>query len=103
YLTPAYTRHSYQCDGEFSLYYMHIYENPEKKTSIFDALQFPIAIESDRLILQLVQRLNEINPGRELSYYDPKSYDHASGLIKNLALQIKTPIAFEAESQGIIK
>jgi len=103
YLTSAYTRHSYQCDGEFSLYYMHIYENPEKKTSIFDALQFPIAIESDDLILQLVQRLIEINPGRELSYYDPKSYDHASGLIKNLALQIKTPIAFEVESQGIIK
>lgn len=102
YLTPAYTNHSYECNGKFSLFYIHIYENPERKTSIFDSLAFPLEIEGDSLLLQLVQRLYDINPRRELSFYDPKSYDNATELIKNIALQSSTPLALEAESQGII-
>lgn len=103
YLTPAYTPHSYACDGKFSLFYIHIYEKSEKKTSIFDALKFPVELQGDALLLQLVERLAAINPERELSYYDPDAYDNSAGLIKNLALQISTPLALEVESQGIIK
>jgi len=103
YLTPAYTRHGYECTGRFSLYYIHIYERPENKTSIFDTVQFPVEIEGDRLLLQLVGRLAEINPGRELAFYDPVSYDNTAELIKNIARQTNTPWALEVESQGIIK
>ncbi|MFD2744225.1 MULTISPECIES: AraC family transcriptional regulator [Sphingobacterium] len=103
YLTPSHTQHSYACDGEFSLYYIHIYEKLDQKSSIFDRLDFPMEIQSDTLVAMLVDRLHLLNPERELSIYDPSSYDTSSELIKNLALNSHTPLALEIESQAIIK
>ncbi len=103
YLTPAHTQHSYACDGEFSLYYIHIYEKLDNKSSIFDRLDFPIEMQSDTLITMLVDRLYQLNPERELSIYDPSSYDTSTELIKNIALNNHTPLALEIESQAIIK
>ncbi len=42
YLTPSYTKHSYQCDGILELYYIHIYENPGKNLNLFELLDFPV-------------------------------------------------------------
>lgn len=103
YLTPAYTPHSYECDGDFSLFYIHIYEKIDNKSSIFDVLNFPLEIEADTLLMQLVARLHVINPGRELSYYDPTAYDNSTELLKNIALHSNTPFALELESQAIIQ
>lgn len=103
YLTPSYTPHSYECAGDFSLFYIHIYEKLENKTSIFDLLQFPIQIEADPLLFQLIKRLHFINPERELSYYDPTAYDNSTELIKNIALQRHSPFILELESQAIIQ
>lgn len=103
YLTPAYTPHSYECDGDLSLFYIHIYEKIDNKSSIFDVLHFPVEIGSDRLIMQLVQRLHLLNPGRELRFYDPTAYDNSAELIKNIALHSNTPLAMELESQAIIQ
>ena len=103
YLTPSYTPHSYECDDEFCLYYIHIYETLEKKSSIFDQMDFPVEIEGDALLLDLVERLYAINPERELSFYDPGTYDNSTELIKNIAMQGNTPLALELESLGIIQ
>src|SRR5690606_4710448 len=103
YLTPSYTPHSNECDGEFCLYYIEIYETLEKKSSVFDQLNFPIEIEGDSLLLDLVERLYSISPGRELSFYDPEAYDNSTELIKNIAMQGHTPVALELESNGIIQ
>ncbi|MFD1771202.1 AraC family transcriptional regulator [Sphingobacterium suaedae] len=102
YLTPSYTHHGYACDGPFSLFYIHIYENPDKKNSVFDRISFPTEVPCSPLLLDLVHRLFDINPGRALSYYDPKAYDTTSELMKSIALHINTPLALEIESQGII-
>lgn len=103
YLTPAHVHHGYECSSTLSLFYIHIYENPERKSSIFDRYIFPKEIFADKFLLELVKRLHSINPGRELSIYDPKSYDNSSELMKNIALQINSPFALEAESQAIIQ
>lgn len=103
YLTPAYTHHSYECDDEFCLFYIHIYETLEKKTSVFDHLNFPFEVKGNSLMRKLVERLYAINPGRELSFYDPDTYDNSTELIKNIAMQGQTPLALELESQGIIQ
>jgi len=102
YLTPAYVHHSYACSSTFSLYYIHIYENPKIRSSIFEHYTFPKEIESDQLLQILIQRLYAINPGRELTIYDPKGYDNSTELIKNMALQDTSPIARESENQAII-
>ncbi|MFD2968735.1 helix-turn-helix domain-containing protein [Sphingobacterium bambusae] len=103
YLTPSYTHHGYECEEDLTLFYIHIYESPDKPRSIFDQFGFPVEIVGDGLCANLVERLYEINPGRELSYYDPNDYDNSTELIRNIALQGNTPLALELESQGIIK
>lgn len=102
YLTPAYTHHSYACSAKLSLYYIHIYENPEIRSSIFDRYTFPKEIKSDQLLETVIQHLYASNPGRELKIYDPKGYDNSSELMKNMALQTASPFARASENQAII-
>jgi AraC-like DNA-binding protein len=103
YLTPSYTRHAYECDGALELYYVHVYENQKRSLSIFDLLDFPLEVKSDPLDIRLIERLITINPGRSLKYYDPKRYDNTATVAYNMALQQKSPLAFEIESGGIIQ
>ncbi|MDH6313612.1 AraC-like DNA-binding protein [Parabacteroides sp. PFB2-10] len=103
YLTPSYTKHAYECDGMLELYYIHLYEDLGKNISLFDQIDFPAEIEADPLDIQLIERLIRINPERELQYYDPNSYDNSAHVAYNMALQQKTPLAFEMESHGIIQ
>ncbi len=102
YLTPAYAHHSYDCSDKLSLYYIHIYENPEIRSSIFDRYTFPKEIKSDQLLETVIQHLYALNPGRELKIYDPKSYDNSIELMKNMALQTASPFARASENQAII-
>lgn len=102
YLTPAYIHHSYACSAKLSLYYIHIYENPEIRSSIFDRYTFPKEIKSDQLLETVIQHLYTSNPGRELKIYDPKGYDNSSELMKNMALQTASPFARASENQAII-
>ncbi len=103
YLTPSYIKHSYECNNILELYYIHIYEDLRKNLSIFDLINFPIEVEANPLDIQLIKRLIDINPGRELQYYDPNTYDNPVTVAYNMALQQKSPIAFETETLGIIK
>ena len=103
YLTPSYTTHSYSCQDDLSLYYIHIYEKPGYQLSIFDSFDFPAEIEADALSVALIERLAMINPARALQYYDPDTYDNSSTLMKNIAFQKRVPMAFEMETQGILK
>lgn len=103
YLTPSYIKHSYENDGILELYYIHIYEDTGNSLSIFDLINFPVEIEASPLDIHLMERLIEINPERELKYYDPSSYDSSTTVAYNVARQQNTPLAFELETQGILK
>jgi len=103
YLTPSYTNHRYECDTYLSLYYIHIYEELDKQLSIFDRIEFPVEIEVNNLTIELIKRLVSINPERDLQYYNPTLYDNSSNLVKNIALQKTIPLAYEMETQGILK
>ncbi|MDR1224831.1 MAG: AraC family transcriptional regulator [Tannerella sp.] len=103
YLTPSYVKHTYECNDLLELYYIHIYEDAGKKPSIFTLVDFPVEVEATALDLQLLERLIQINPERELPYYDPQLYDNSSTMAQNLVPRQKSPVAFEMETQGIIK
>lgn len=103
YLTPSYVKHGYECTGVLELYYIHIYEDSGKNLSIFDLIDFPVEREANPLDIQLIERLITINRGRELQYYDPKSYDNSTTVARNMAIQKNTPLTYEMETQGIIK
>ena len=40
YIIPAHTIHSYECDGPFSHYYLHVYEGFKNETDVFDNYSF---------------------------------------------------------------
>jgi AraC-like DNA-binding protein len=103
YLTPSYVNHGYECEGKLSLYYIHIYEEMDGRPSIFDLADFPVEIEADPLMIQVVQRLVLISPDLQLELYDPGSYDNSTTLIKNIALHKTMPQALEMEARGIIQ
>lgn len=103
YLTPSYVSHGYECEGELSLYYIHIYEEMDGRPSIFDLADFPVEIEADPLLIRLVQRLALISPDLQLELYDPGSYDNSTTLIKNIALYRTMPRALEMEARGIVQ
>jgi AraC-like DNA-binding protein len=103
YLTPSYVSHGYECEGKLSLYYIHIYEEMDGRPSIFDLVDFPVEVEADPLIIQLIQRLALISPELQLELYDPGSYDNSTTLIKNIALHKTMPRALEMEARAIVQ
>ncbi len=103
YLIPPFTTHSDHCDGKFSLYYMHVYEELTKNISWFDQMQFPVEASSHPLDAVLMQRLLDINPGRELKRYDPDSYNDSDNLYQSIAENRHQSLHAQLETDGIIR
>jgi AraC-like DNA-binding protein len=102
YLIPPFTKHSTACTQAFSHYYIHFYESNFRKESIFDTYNFPIEVESGLLDLQLIRRLNEINPNRELRQLDPEIYDNMPTFSRYIADNSRLPLHSMIETQGIL-
>lgn len=102
YFIPAYTTHSYICDSKFSHYYIHIYEDQQSETSMFDKWDFPVEVSANDTDLGLVKRLCEINPFLKLPQSNPDAYDNHQTLISNLELNRRSPFCDKVESRGIL-
>lgn len=102
YMIPPFTIHSYECDGYFSLYYFHIYENLSSGKRILEEYLFPFGIEAGESEKALIRRLHDINPGRELLKYDPFSYDNNSYLLRLLQKNFNMPYEVSLETNGIL-
>jgi AraC-like DNA-binding protein len=98
YLIPSFTMHDYICNGIFTLFYIHIYD----EQNIFDHLSFPFEVDAGDLEELLVKRLIFINPGRELKTYDPKTYDNALTFFENIAQNSRFPLYSITETKGIL-
>lgn len=102
YMIPPFTLHSYECDNFYTLYYIHICENPLSNQRLLEDYIFPTEVAATRLDNELVEQLAAINPGRNLKEYDPSNYDNSSTLMKNILLHTKNPMYSMMETQGIL-
>lgn len=102
YFIPAFTTHDYICHSIFKLYYIHIYEDQQSRSSFFDEWQLPTEIESDSDDELLVSRLCRINPFLKLPESNPDSYDNHITLMNNLRLNLNRPFCDKVESKGIL-
>ncbi len=102
YMIPPFTLHSYECDDYFSHVYIHIYEKQISHISLLEELNFPIEIKAGQTDLLLINRLLEINKGRELKQFDPKTYDNAPTLLQNIAEESHQPKYTVLETKGIL-
>ena len=98
YLVPAFVTHGYENDSYFVLYYIHIYD----EQNIFEQLSFPFKVNANELDGNLVRRLLEINPGRELRRSDPKTYDNHPTLMQFIAHNDQFPFYSIIETKGIL-
>lgn len=103
YLIPPFTTHSDHCEGEFSLYYVHVYEDLTRNISWFEQMKFPVETSSHLLDAALMQRLLDINPGRELKRYDPDSYNDSDNLYQSIAENRHQSLHAQLETDGIIR
>ena len=102
YFIPAYTTHSYICDSKFSHYYIHIYEEQQSETSMFDEWDFPVEVSANNTDLELVKRLCDMNPFLKLPQSNPDTYDNHQTLISNIELNRRRPFSDKVESRGIL-
>lgn len=102
YLIPAFTTHSYLCDSHFAHYYLHIYEDHQVESSLWDGWNFPVEIEAGELDLSLIKRLCHINPTMQLPQSDPLSYDNNPTLIQNIIKNKQRTFCDKVESRGIL-
>jgi AraC-like DNA-binding protein len=102
YLTPPFSLHQDECNDYFSLYYIHFYENHINKESIFDKYDFPVKMEASPLDIQLIERLQAINPDRQLLHIDPKVYDNQPTFSQDVAYHKTLPMQAQIENQSIL-
>jgi AraC-like DNA-binding protein len=102
YLIPAYTNHSYECNGLFCHYYLHIFENNNNESSVMEDWTFPTEVKASEIDEQLMKRLCEINPFLKLPASNPESYDNHQSLLNNIQLNHRRPFCDKIESRGII-
>ncbi len=103
YMIPAFTRHSYICKSLFIHYYLHIYEEYQYESGIFDEFSFPIEVAAGEFELTLFQRILQLNPSMQLSSSDPTTYDNNPTLVNNIIKYKQNIISRRTESQGIIQ
>ena len=80
YIVPAYTTHSYQCDGDFALYYLHVYEGFKNVTDVFDTYELPTEVEVDAIYEELFALACRSYPDAGLPASNPIAYDNDSRL-----------------------
>jgi AraC-like DNA-binding protein/mannose-6-phosphate isomerase-like protein (cupin superfamily) len=98
YLIPAYVTHDCICDGDFSVYYFHIYD----EQNIFDRLHFPFEVNVGSVEETLVKRLLDINPESALKMPDPETYDNPPTFFQTIANHTLSPFNTLVETKGII-
>ena len=102
YFIPAFTEHTCVCEGAFSHYYIHIYEEQQRGVSILDEYSFPFEAEASASDLGLIKRLCEINPFLTLPESNPETYDNHPTLISTIRLNKQRPFSDKMESRGIL-
>jgi AraC-like DNA-binding protein len=102
YLIPPFSLHSDSCDRHFSLYYLHVSENPSDTMRLFEQFRFPLEVTATELDEVLMKRLLAINPGKGLALYDPVSYDNDRGFLQSLASTAQTSFPVRTETNGIL-
>ncbi|MFI3318766.1 MAG: AraC family transcriptional regulator [Rikenellaceae bacterium] len=103
YIIPAYCMHHYECDGDFSLYYIHLYEDDGGELSIGENYNFQHKIPALALDEILVKHLHELNPNKSLRNYNPQTYDNHTTFIGDLSSSTHDAPHLQMESESILK
>ena len=78
YIIPPYTMHSYECEGLFVHYYLHVYEGFKSEIDLVEQYDFPTEVAGCHDDELLLQRMCEQHPQAQLPASNPQAYDNAA-------------------------
>lgn len=78
YLIPAYTLHSYECEGLFVHYYLHVYEGFKSEMNLMEQYDFPVEVGGSHDDELLLQHMCEQHPQAQLPSSNPEAYDNTT-------------------------
>lgn len=102
YLTPPFTLHEDESRGPFSLYYIHFFDEPAGRESVFDSYDFPVEAAARTSDAEMIERLLELNPGRHLPDIDPLRYDNMPSFRRCADYNRRLPLHVLAETRAIL-
>ena len=80
YMVPAYVPHSYECHGDFALYYLHVYEEFKSEAGILEAFDFPTEVCADELDKAAFADICHTYQGAALPSSNPAIYDNTTDM-----------------------
>lgn len=101
YLIPANIMHGYECNGPFSHYYLHVYEERMYETSLFDKYNFPVEVVAHTEDLLLMKRLCQLLPDLALPGSNPELYNNRNMLMQNMHELKRHDMSNRMEIRGI--
>lgn len=102
YIIPPFSLHNEICTGNFSHYYIHVFENQDSENFLLEDFDFPTEIEANPGDLALFKRLSMLNPFIALPASNPDYYDNQSSLIKSINQDKQRSFSEIVESRGIL-
>lgn len=102
YMVPAYVEHSYECDGDFALYYLHMYEGFKNEINVFEAYDIPTEVEVDDMELALFGAICAQYPDAALPASDPTAYDNNTRLSDYVDAYHRLPLHAKMQLRGFM-
>lgn len=78
YIIPAYTTHSYECEGHFVHYYLHVYEGFKNEMNVMELYDFPCEVDAGGEEERLFELLCRQYPMAKLADPNPQTYDNTT-------------------------
>lgn len=100
YIIPAHQTHSYECSGDFSHYYLHVYEGFKKETDIFEFYDFPTEVSSGAMDEMLFDQLCKQYPQAALPASDPRMYDNSTKVTDYIQRYNELPLHQKMQIRG---
>ena len=100
YMVPAYVTHSYECHGDFVLYYLHVYEEFKNEVGVHEAYDFPTEIETDELDKAFFAAICHTFEGAALPSSDPQTYDNTASITDSMKRYHKLPLHDKMRLRG---
>ena len=102
YIIPAYTMHSYECQGQFVHYYLHVYEGFKSEMNLVEQYDFPVEVAGGSEVELLLRRMCEQHPQAQVPSSNPESYDNAAQFTDYVQRYRDMPLWQKMEVRGAI-
>lgn len=104
YLIPPFTTHHYVCDGLFTHYYVHLYEQKDmSQQSLFDEWEIPYETDGQTEDLSMMRHLCQLMPHLSLKNPNPEAYDNRATLTDMLQADSQRPLFERMEVLGYLQ